>query len=161
MRIIPNVLVSYQTHTNTHSLLYLHRPFDSLSSTRHRTKASLSLPVCSIFHPPYLSSFGFCPQIYRHTHINTHTHTRARSWEILHYAAGSISVSKTTLICMCEMGSCSPLPTYLRSCREGLCVSLRGSCALWECFLKNAQSPWGVISRTDSIQRILLQGQEL
>lgn len=110
MRTILNVLV--RSHTNTNQL-HLHRRFECSHGHSY-----LSLAVNPIIPPLYLSPLSDSSAhtyIQKHTSMNTHVNTHECSWELCHYAAGSISGSriqrKTTLICMCEMGFCAILPT--------------------------------------------------
>lgn len=112
----------------THRQFHIHTSRDQNNSPVSVQRAShLFLAVSPAFLPLYLSpTFSSS-----HTHTNMHRHAHTlkhhrQSWEICRYAAESISGSKrqgkTTLICMCEMGFCALIPTYLCSCCEGFYV---------------------------------------
>lgn len=123
--------VSHQTHART---------LDSVARGPphvHTSRDPNTFPAISASHlfitvssrlPPAVSVPTFFPLL--HAATQTHTHTQLNITDTAGrfggFAAGSISSSrrqrKTTLICMCEMGFCAFIPTYLSSHREALCV---------------------------------------
>lgn len=111
-------------HRDIHTLLRLLRLAQTFACTTKAVPACLSyLPCCRSHIPPFIFVPDFflpcfcSSQICTDIRTRSNTHGRTRSWEVCHYAAGSISGSrtqrKTTLICMCEMGFCAPLFTWL------------------------------------------------
>lgn len=130
MRTILNVQVSYphpspppntDTETYTHYFAYSGSRKHSHAQPKQSPACLSYLPCCRSHIPPFIFFPDFflpcfcSSQICTDIRTRSNTHGRTRSWEVCHYAAGSISGSctqrKTTLICMCEMGFCAPLFT--------------------------------------------------